>query len=967
MELPTAKSIGIAILSLALPLASGCGPRTEAVRQAEAAGLEASPLAGGGADIVFTLAAPGKVSLAVYNDEGRLLRTLLSARPLTAGRHAMHWDGLDRDGQAAAPGDYSARLLQTGGLRSEPVANVGVNPKPFWEVGVGNHVPAAAVAVDDEGMTLVPSIVEGGFTIARILPDRSYAWAGVGTHSAMFDFFRLGGTRRIRHSHHWGFLPCAATTDGETVLVLRNDGILHRVDRQSGAVAGPPIPMHWPEKPEGKDAGGVNVGLGYLNLDAHDGIAVISYRRYDALRWYDLATGKVLHEVTDIPAPTGVAMIEPGAALVISRGAIWRVQSDGRREVFVPEGELVAPWRLSADRERNELLVAENCSLAGPVDGQRHAVKRFDKDGALLAVYGCPEGRQDGVYNASDFRHISAIAATADGGFVVAEPYAPPLRVARFNREGEVVMEFFGSVPYATSATPEPGNPRRVWYSTGSGLVRAAVDYETNGWQVLETYSETIRPNPLVEVSSHMSKGLKTFSVEGRLYVATLGGTLFLYDPEAPSLRPVFAEGLAATDTQRNRNPESHGWFLPPDLRHPERPPHNIRTGYFWSDLDGDGLATRDELSFYNGWQAGGPSGFVAFYRDDLTMVRTSGQIYLPARITEDGVPVYDPTQPSEILPFGGGSHLYHAAAGHWYRSYRAPLRGERHGIWWWPGLSGTGRLVKYDTDFKPIWSVGCHTATWDGEPGWQHGFEGIAGEVHDCIVVDGNFVDTESVGPMAYTRDGLFVDALLIHSGGNFPEWVYYGSRHENPRGTVMRDPQTGDVLFFAHGNSSAPIFRIDGWDGWRRAETTFALDASAPHASGDGTGLQADYFDNAEWIGTPVVSRIDERMYFDWEKTTTDENVPQRGFSARWTGVVEAPLSETFLLVLRTGTNHRSLADSPLVRLWVNGEKVVDSSAMLGYEPRNYERGYWRALVPMLADGRQRENPARHWKATA
>ena len=61
--------------------------------------------------ISYTLPRGGKVSLAVYDAQGRQVRTLLAGESQTAGKHTAEWDGLDRLGKAMAVGTYEWRLL----------------------------------------------------------------------------------------------------------------------------------------------------------------------------------------------------------------------------------------------------------------------------------------------------------------------------------------------------------------------------------------------------------------------------------------------------------------------------------------------------------------------------------------------------------------------------------------------------------------------------------------------------------------------------------------------------------------------------------------------------------------------------------------------------------------------------------------------------------------------------------------
>lgn len=55
--------------------------------------------------IAFTLPAAQKVSLQIYDNQGRLVHTLLDA-PIAAGRHAVVWNGLTQQNEAAAAGVY---------------------------------------------------------------------------------------------------------------------------------------------------------------------------------------------------------------------------------------------------------------------------------------------------------------------------------------------------------------------------------------------------------------------------------------------------------------------------------------------------------------------------------------------------------------------------------------------------------------------------------------------------------------------------------------------------------------------------------------------------------------------------------------------------------------------------------------------------------------------------------------------
>jgi hypothetical protein len=110
------------------------------------------------AEIPFTLDKPGNVSVAIYDAEGRQVRTLLRAKPLSAGRHTVIWDGLDRNG-TALKGNFQWRLASSQGLQAEYLLSVGTSMRE-------NHWPAqhdalCALAVDAQRVYVTAGLSEG--------------------------------------------------------------------------------------------------------------------------------------------------------------------------------------------------------------------------------------------------------------------------------------------------------------------------------------------------------------------------------------------------------------------------------------------------------------------------------------------------------------------------------------------------------------------------------------------------------------------------------------------------------------------------------------------------------------------------------------------------------------------------------------------------------------------------------------
>ena len=104
--------------------------------------------------ISYQIPRAGQVSLAVYDQQGRQLRTLLAGEPQAAGKHTASWDGLDRLGSPMPVGAYTWKLLMNNGLEADYVSVIGQNPidpaQP-WVSTVGNHQGPSSVALGAGG------------------------------------------------------------------------------------------------------------------------------------------------------------------------------------------------------------------------------------------------------------------------------------------------------------------------------------------------------------------------------------------------------------------------------------------------------------------------------------------------------------------------------------------------------------------------------------------------------------------------------------------------------------------------------------------------------------------------------------------------------------------------------------------------------------------------------------------------
>ena len=148
------RMIALACLLISLQVANGAGSGNGDAKFSDRA-------------IRYELTQDGPVSLAVYDLQGRMVRTLLNAEPQTKGAHIVDWDGLNQDGNPLTEGSYGWRLVQSQGIRAEYLMSIGTSVGlKQWSC---QHGGPGAVAVDGDsfimggGVEGSPNLVKGSF------------------------------------------------------------------------------------------------------------------------------------------------------------------------------------------------------------------------------------------------------------------------------------------------------------------------------------------------------------------------------------------------------------------------------------------------------------------------------------------------------------------------------------------------------------------------------------------------------------------------------------------------------------------------------------------------------------------------------------------------------------------------------------------------------------------------------------
>jgi hypothetical protein len=790
--------------------------------------------------IRYDLPQAGKVSAAVYDAEGRLVRELLHAAPQDAGRHALIWDGLDRDGNALPAGDYTWKLLQTPGLKATYLMSLGSNfpPGNDWRTacGPGTHNSPFGIAVDETGIYVSANTTENIETcMLKMTPDgKTRLWTVLqprpwdGALSLATDggkLFMLGHTP-------WSDPRIKAKLSKQCVFVY---------DAASGNLA----PQFQADYGTGPQPNGIDVqwddasnDMDASDMDAQAGVLVVAYAKRNALRWYDPQKGARL-DTAELPAPAGVAVGAGGTVFVSTADRIVKLSQANKTPIDVVTG-LDQPGRLDVDHASGDLLVYEA--------GTRQ-IKRFSAAGALLKTYGAKGGRQDGLYDDAAKRSFAGFAdlcADGQGGFYVTEASAAPRRTAHFAADGSVVREWYGGQRWAPHAALEGDNPNVMWVGSQYGTVmRVLVDYERKSWTVHSCYKYAGLADGLVGDSWNEGGSFRVYKHGGATYLAieTLP-TILKVDEKNWKLVPATVCGLVRNSPQFLKDWAGKN--------------NSYQAAYQWNDANGDGLPQPAEVTFYGGgiansWMPYTAADFSCFMATGDNKSRWVNR-FAVTRWNDAGSPIYGTMPQGErfaAMPsrFDPG----HYADPRWSVFMgQDPKSGALYaGINDWTTgwcSSSDSFMQQWSSTGQPRWTVGQLAASQPWQPGEvRYNLRGIAGVAHDCVVavdVDGGWNMANLAVTYVWNADGLYVGGLMDAPDLNGIAKHWYQLGGEFCHGSVATLPD-GDVLFFGNWENEMRVYRVSGWNGWQRQSGTIRIEK--PAAAHTGQGLTAVAFEDA------------------------------------------------------------------------------------------------------------------------
>jgi beta-glucosidase len=107
-------------------------------------------------------------------------------------------------------------------------------------------------------------------------------------------------------------------------------------------------------------------------------------------------------------------------------------------------------------------------------------------------------------------------------------------------------------------------------------------------------------------------------------------------------------------------------------------------------------------------------------------------------------------------------------------------------------------------------------------------------------------------------------------------------------------------------------------------------------PSAASGEPGLKAEFFADGSFVGTPIASRIDAKVNFDWNRVSPAPQVPAGRFAVRWSGVLVPPVPGDYTLSFRCikrSTTYDPTSAKPgspwHYRMYLDGREVLDDRA--------------------------------------
>jgi beta-glucosidase len=105
-------------------------------------------------------------------------------------------------------------------------------------------------------------------------------------------------------------------------------------------------------------------------------------------------------------------------------------------------------------------------------------------------------------------------------------------------------------------------------------------------------------------------------------------------------------------------------------------------------------------------------------------------------------------------------------------------------------------------------------------------------------------------------------------------------------------------------------------------------ALQPSSGSGRGSDSGLTGEYFSTPDFTGSPVLTRTDRNINFNWDKVVPLPGLQRNNYSVRWTGTFTPPAPGNYQIGVRVNYCY-ACENAEGFRLYLDGKLIVASSS--------------------------------------
>ncbi len=725
----------------------------------------------------YTVPTASKVSMGIFDADGKLVRTLLTATDRPAGTVTEAWDGLNDFGDVLPAGKYTFKALTSHGFTQDWVVSVKNAGTPPWTTADGTG---------SWGMVGIPTDI-------ACAGDRVYLLWGGGEGGNNLQACTLDGKKlwgNTPYGYNGGFADALAT-DGKTLFIAQNTGI-----SQHDAATG--RPLNFPGEKRGIDIpGGGITDLALLNGHLY---AAANGHLYDIL----LAKGLIVRTFALGDGARGLQVAPDGATLLFLRsGALSRFHTDSGMVENVFPVELGKPFGLAVSPDGKRVYISDQGRVQMDIRVYSYP------GGKALGYIGKPGGRPAiGKFNPNGLFMPGRMAFDSKGRLWVAEMDTTPNRFsvwATTGKQGVLVKDFMGPAALSGTSFIDPEHPEYLYTEN----MRWIVDYEKKTAKIDCTYARPGWDGPQPGSSSWMPPPR----------VEHLNGRTFLVFPGSGSVWEMLADHAVPLYAANNMH-RIPGW--PVEFKFDDWNYH-----CYWSDTNHNGFMDANEIEVvrYADMKANPAVPPAVIAKDDHLAFERSGGMLVGVKEWREGVPIY--YRDYEVKP-GFKCEL----STNWPTQYnpdRTRLYAPETNDGYYRNDMRKNGIACYTADGQKLWrfkaGIGMDCSAPVTKPGEIRGAQKFIGFIEtgadkggELIGVNGYWGDYNLIN-----EDGLFVTELCTDNrrGTAFGPNVLCC---ENFNGWIFRHPKTGKVYLIG-GDIDVRIWEIGGFDGLRRFTGTLEI----------------------------------------------------------------------------------------------------------------------------------------------